>query len=64
MSSEPGTIELNPAAIQMFKSGEISAVLTRADGTVVDLGVIASFDNPAPKPNFLQKIGEFLWPKS
>jgi hypothetical protein len=70
MSNQPGEMQLSPEAIQMFKSGEISAVLTRADGTVVDLGALCSFDNsepetaPAPKPTILQKIGASLWPKS
>lgn len=61
-----GTVEMSAEAQAMFKRGEISAVITRADGTVIDLGVIASSDDNAPpkKTTFLKKIGAFLWPRS
>lgn len=40
----------------------ISGVLTKADGTVVDLGVLTSSSEPVARPSFIQKIGARLWP--
>lgn len=47
-------VELAPATTIGVKKLELSAVITRADGTVEDLGVIASQDYDT---TILKKIG-------
>ncbi len=61
-----GAIEIGGSLQGRVKRAEISAVVTRADGTVEDLGVIAftDFTFAGRVRRFLASIGGLIWRKS